>query len=592
MKSVVARSGPGAPTSGVIRSPARSDFLASSGAVRDSFAMTRERAVAFVVARLGSKRLAAKHLRRIGDRTLLDWVVGRLAECRELDGVVLATAAEPENLPLVRFAEKRGIECFWYEGDVDHVTTRLRRAAEHANADVCVLVSADCPLVYAPGIDFLVRALRAAPGMDLVGVLDGPEGRRAMLEGCQVARRRAWQRADDLSDTPELARHQFPVMGRREELFRVLATALPDALYAHPLRLSVDTWADLEFMTALHDRLIRRGEPFELPGALALLAAEPELGLINAHVHQRGADEVERRALFVVDPDPRRVEQNRELALQLVERKGVAVTLVVDGETAHAELAARGLSVIWGAFGRKAAQPPRGIVAEPWTGELAGCDLVVLDLDAEPGLAGGWREGLAVGTVAVLCERAREWMGEADLVLDASGIVRREIRRAAREAHKDVDVLVQLRSAEQRGAVERFAERHGLRAVCAAGGSDAAQDGDGAVEDYPAWLARARVLLTDRGACVREALAAGTHPVLWAAREEALGWFEKAGAPPAIVERESDLFLLHGLVSADAPAVRPHDTTGALVERLWKRVLQRGAPELATARERRAKTRR
>ncbi|MCB1788364.1 MAG: hypothetical protein KDJ33_19060, partial [Gammaproteobacteria bacterium] len=56
----------------------------------------RERAVAFVVARLSSSRLPQKQLRQIGGKSILDWIMDELGACRELDQVVVATVAEPD----------------------------------------------------------------------------------------------------------------------------------------------------------------------------------------------------------------------------------------------------------------------------------------------------------------------------------------------------------------------------------------------------------------------------------------------------------------------------------------------------------------
>jgi CTP:molybdopterin cytidylyltransferase MocA len=107
----------------------------------------------------------------IGDRPMLQWVVDQLRHCKDLDDIVLATVAEAENRPLQDFAEKNGMPCFWYQGEVEHVTTRLRRAAEAFDADVCVLVSGDCPLIHAPAIDQLIRSLKDSPVADTVGLL-------------------------------------------------------------------------------------------------------------------------------------------------------------------------------------------------------------------------------------------------------------------------------------------------------------------------------------------------------------------------------------------------------------------------------------
>jgi spore coat polysaccharide biosynthesis protein SpsF len=164
----------------------------------------------------------------IGDRPMLQWVVDQLRHCKDLDDIVLATVAEAENRPLQDFAEKNGMPCFWYQGEVEHVTTRLRRAAEAFDADVCVLVSGDCPLIHAPAIDQLIRSLKDSPDADTVGLLPDSHGHPPALQGIVASRKKAWQLADNLADRPELKEHQFPVIGLRPDLFQPVEVVLPE----------------------------------------------------------------------------------------------------------------------------------------------------------------------------------------------------------------------------------------------------------------------------------------------------------------------------------------------------------------------------
>ena len=92
--------------------------------------IVKERAVAFVVARLSSSRLPNKQFLSIGEKSILSWITNSLRKCRELQDIVITTVAEPCNEPLRSFAQQENLPCFWYDGDVNHVTTRLRRAAE------------------------------------------------------------------------------------------------------------------------------------------------------------------------------------------------------------------------------------------------------------------------------------------------------------------------------------------------------------------------------------------------------------------------------------------------------------------------------
>jgi spore coat polysaccharide biosynthesis protein SpsF len=232
----------------------------------------RDKTVAFVVVRLSSSRFRAKQCRLIGDRPLLRWITDRLKNCKELDEIVVTTVAEESNRPLREFAEREGVSCFWYEGDADHVTTRLRRAAEAFDADICLLISGDCPLIYAPAIDRMILQLRRDPEADIVSNTPDKTGQSVALYGIGVARKRAWQLADDMSDRPELKEHHFPIIGIHPELFKTTDCTVSENLCAPFHRLFVDTWADLEFMRIIYEELSENDRPFELPEGQALQA--------------------------------------------------------------------------------------------------------------------------------------------------------------------------------------------------------------------------------------------------------------------------------------------------------------------------------
>ena len=109
--------------------------------------------IAFVPVRLTSSRLPEKHLRIIGDRTLLEWVIKRLQDAREIDQIVICAPNEPESRFLETFALKEGVDIFIFKGDVNDVVGRLTQAAVIYEAEICVLASGDCPLISSFSLD-------------------------------------------------------------------------------------------------------------------------------------------------------------------------------------------------------------------------------------------------------------------------------------------------------------------------------------------------------------------------------------------------------------------------------------------------------
>ncbi len=528
----------------------------------------REKAVAFIVARLDSSRLPGKQFRDIGPRTLLDWVLEGLQQSEEIDEIVLATVAEPANEPLRDWCSEKAIPCYWYEGETDHVTTRLRKAAEEFGADICVLVSADCPLIYAPAIDRLISKLRLHPEADVISVKNNDSGNLPALQGIGVARRSAWELADDLSDRPELKEHQFPVIGQRPDLFRSHECNLPEEIYV-PFnhRFSVDTWADLEFMNELYDVLTASGRQFSLPLALKVLRDRPGLMKINAHVHQMGVGEERKKVLMIVDAGNGygygHLMRSRELALQITERMGWPVTFVVDDDRAREILGDVGIRCVdighgsWlMGHGGEAEKASSGKQCGQLTDSF---DLIILDIYCQRQLEHGWRRNFPENSKIMVLDRLEEWAKEADLIVipgvtyneatDFSRgkgpaillgidyvILRREIRRLqGQDIPKDLEVLAYLHLPEQQNAVRKLAEQNGYKVHVV----------QGFEEDFPGLLAQSRIFLSGFGYSFYEALALGAYPVTWPLsdfhRADATKFYTRLGLTPWIVNNTDEI---------------------------------------------------
>jgi spore coat polysaccharide biosynthesis protein SpsF len=532
---------------------------------------SRERAVAFVVARLSSSRLPAKQLRHIGPKSILDWIMDALADCEQLDEIVLTTVAEDENRPLRDLAEARGWPCFWYEGEVDDVVGRLTAAARHHDAEICLLISADCPLIDSGAVDALVRGLRSALESDLAIPQGGSNGESCLLEGVHVARRRAWDVADAMSHRPELREHQFPVIYANPERFPRLDVPLDASLYGPRHRMSVDTWADLEFMQSLHDALQRDGLPFTLPPAVSRLLVDPSLRAINSHVHQRRLEEIPVRAVFAIDAGGEfghgHYSRSREIATQLVERLGWSVRFVIDDAVIAERLTDAGFRVAWGAYGREVCNPsPDGV--PDWQPGNYCADLLVVDVSARRPLTGigpeyrprarrialiGRDDGPAADADLVVFPGAtgRENLADVDGQSILSGmqyvVLRRDVvRQQAAHVQKDIDVFVYLYDEDQRQQLREHAARHGWRLV----------EADG-FDDFLPNLARSRVFVSGFGQSFYEAVALGTRPVAWPLSNlhamDAAAFFAAVGLKPLFVGSGADASRVLGEALYEQP---------------------------------------
>ncbi len=258
--------------------------------------------VAFIPVRLTSSRLPEKHLRMIGDRSLLSWVIKRLKDSAVIDTIVVCSPDEAGSKPLRHFCVEEGVELFLFNGDENDVVGRLTSASCFFDADICVLASGDCPLHSASTINLLVSSLLDNVSVDIANV-GALRGRPPIHEGLLVMRRAVWEKANIYSDTPPLREHLFPVLYCKPDFFRefnVIEVQDDDVFYIEKHRISIDTPSDLTFHLGLFDELSRCGQVYELEFVMRLLSHEPKLKRINSHVKQKKLTDRTKRILFFV----------------------------------------------------------------------------------------------------------------------------------------------------------------------------------------------------------------------------------------------------------------------------------------------------
>ncbi|HPI91490.1 MAG TPA: NTP transferase domain-containing protein [Deltaproteobacteria bacterium] len=337
------------------------------------------RVVAIIQARMGSSRLPGKVLMPIAGKSVLWHIIHRLRKCTTLDAIAVATSTAPADDPIVAFAGTEHIECV--RGPEDNVLERYVIAADRLKADIIVRVTGDAPLIDPPTIDLMVRTLQET-GADFCA---GEPGVPCIHEGFDPFSAAALKRImEEGSGDPAAREHVIAYFRKHPERFtRCTIPIAPDHQFSGA-RISVDTPADFFFLEQVYARLqVPAGEAV-LGDAVRLLRAEPSLLAINAHVHQKGADEKSLRILMRCDGDERiglgHVYRCLALADELRNAHGCGVSFAMASGTAGIDLVKRSYYPV--------DQKPDDAGEDAWLGEvirrLHPCALV---LDVRSGLS-------------------------------------------------------------------------------------------------------------------------------------------------------------------------------------------------------------
>jgi spore coat polysaccharide biosynthesis protein SpsF len=239
------------------------------------------RTVAIIQARTGSTRLPGKVLQDLEGRTVLERVINRVTQFTMVDEVIVATSDHPSDDPIVEESARSRIDTF--RGSEADVLDRFVGAADYTNADVCVRLTADCPLLD-PGVsDSIISLFLEADGAVDYASNKIPQSFPRGLDTEVFSR-------DALARTARTARQQYErvhvtaYMYRHPEIFNLLSVT--SDVDRADWRWTVDTAEDLEFLRQIYRRL-NGIENFSWMDVVAILDDEPELMWINSHVRQK-----------------------------------------------------------------------------------------------------------------------------------------------------------------------------------------------------------------------------------------------------------------------------------------------------------------
>lgn len=235
--------------------------------------------IAFIQARMGSKRFPGKVLAKVDGVTLLELQLKRVSRTKLLDKIVVIITGSPGDDDIYSLCQKQKITCF--RGSERDVLDRYYRAAVEFNADIIVRLTADCPLTDPGIVDEMVRFFIEYPGgLDYLGNTEPSPG--TYPDGMDVsvftfdALKRNWKEAEKPSEREHVIFyfHQHP------EIFKIYRKDLDKNLSSY--RFTVDHEEDLELVRQLVAELKRRKQFGSLKEILKIMYERPELKSINS----------------------------------------------------------------------------------------------------------------------------------------------------------------------------------------------------------------------------------------------------------------------------------------------------------------------
>lgn len=238
--------------------------------------------VAIIQARMTSTRLPGKIMKKVLDKTLLEYQLERVSRSRLIDEVVVATTVNKTDDVIVDLCEN--LNYSFYRGSEDNVLSRYYEAAKNTNADIIVRLTSDCPLLDPEVIDQVIELfIQKRSNFDYVSntlIRSYPRGMDTEVFSMGTLYK-AYINAKDISAKEHVTSYIYS----NPKEFKLENLKCASDLSVH--RWTVDTEEDFELIKRIIENLYPVKKEFTLQDCVSLVLENPRWMLLNSHIEQK-----------------------------------------------------------------------------------------------------------------------------------------------------------------------------------------------------------------------------------------------------------------------------------------------------------------
>lgn len=222
-------------------------------------------------------------MKEVLGKPLLEHQVERMKRVKLADEIVVATTLNDADRVVVDFCDRLSISCF--RGSEKDVLTRYYEAAKAFHADVVVRLTSDCPLIDPSIVERVLQYyyFDHFEEYDYVSnclIRTYPRGMDTEVFPVRVLEE-AFLEATD----PQDREHVTSFIYQHDQRYRVSNVAYSRNCSWH--RWTVDTEEDFILIKQILESLYPAKPEFSMEDVLDLIARDPRLFAINAHVEQK-----------------------------------------------------------------------------------------------------------------------------------------------------------------------------------------------------------------------------------------------------------------------------------------------------------------
>ena len=204
--------------------------------------MKKIKNLAVIQARMGSTRLPGKVMFKLGNLTILEWVVRAVRKIKDISNIIIVTTNLNEDNVIEEFSRKKKINFF--RGDKDDVLKRIFKATEKEKPENIIRITADCPFLD-PSVCEQVLFLHSQTNADYTSntiPLTWPDG----LD-CEIFKFAALKKANLNAKLPSEREHVTKWIKANQNIFNIQSLICPFK-NSYKYRWTIDYLEDFKMM--------------------------------------------------------------------------------------------------------------------------------------------------------------------------------------------------------------------------------------------------------------------------------------------------------------------------------------------------------
>lgn len=235
--------------------------------------------IIIIQARMGSTRLPGKILKPLGDSVVLDYVVSRCNQVKNVDKVIVATSTLSQDDAVEQWCLKNNVDCF--RGSEEDVLARYYECAVQFQPDYVIRVTADCPFVDYELANDVIAEMEKNPA-DIM-LLNGSLPRGLAVEMIAFS---ALEYIYKNGHEPRHREHVTYYAYEYPQLFQATTVTVPVEKRHPELRITLDTEKDYQLCQAIANHF--QGDKLVSSQTVVnFLVEHPEVAKLNAHIEQK-----------------------------------------------------------------------------------------------------------------------------------------------------------------------------------------------------------------------------------------------------------------------------------------------------------------